>query len=348
MGCQRSPSPGTSPNSAGTEPPSSAYELRLALRSRRDSAGRADDDVPLGLLALGAGGHALDEIDRVVHDLPICGRHRLQCPFRACRQDLLGDLLAEPLQGSRTALTVVSDVDQDSVRLGGEAALDDCSRHVLQRGQRRPARSYQESQLLAVGCNLDGVLVADTGRHRRPQAVAVQQALEELAGNLRLLLQAHAFSHHSHLSLGCRTPDSRLQPAGRLHVVAPRRRRWQGRSRPLCTCWRGAARRGLRTSAAAASSRAAPAAPRARWLICRATLGLGTGLDPGAHPALPGLGTWPAGAPRGRLPPAAAAPCRLPTLARTAGPLRTGTGRPDPGADSSLTPNPSEQPCLRL
>src|SRR5581483_9325970 len=56
------------------------------------------DDAAMRILTLGDGLHAGDLVHGVVHDLAVCGVHRLQRPLRSGCADIGRDLAGEPLQ----------------------------------------------------------------------------------------------------------------------------------------------------------------------------------------------------------------------------------------------------------
>ena len=80
--------------------------------------------------------------------------------------DLLGDLDAEALEGGRAALPVAGDVDEDAVGARGALALDDGPGEVLDGGEGGASGAHEHAEVLAVGRDLDGLLVEEAALDR--------------------------------------------------------------------------------------------------------------------------------------------------------------------------------------
>ena len=131
-------------------------------RARLSSAiGRRDDHTPVRIVAFGTSADSLDLAQRIVDDLAIGRRHRLEHTGDAGLLDLIGHLHREPIECFLASLAIATDVDAQARVVIAEATLRCDPGKILHRLQRGATRADQQAEILAVHTHLEIVAVLD-------------------------------------------------------------------------------------------------------------------------------------------------------------------------------------------
>src|SRR5438552_9826915 len=114
-----------------------------------------------------------------MYDLAVRGMHGLESFGRARCQYVVGHLGGEPLKRFLTALTVTADVDPDAtvVRAGG-LPLDHGAGQLLDRLQRLTLGPDEQTQVVTLNPQLDGVLVEPLLRKGGVEVERIEQPLQ--------------------------------------------------------------------------------------------------------------------------------------------------------------------------
>ena len=139
---------------------------------------RCDDHPAVRIVTLGAGGDALHGGQRVVDDLAIGGRHRLEHPGHTRGLDLVGHLHGELAECRTATLAVATDIHPQAGVVVAEAALRGHTGQILHGLERGPTGADEQTELLAVHSHLQIVTVLHQF-HRAGETERPDQGLHE-------------------------------------------------------------------------------------------------------------------------------------------------------------------------
>src|SRR6478735_11096789 len=116
---------------------------------------RRDDHTPVRVVAFGASTDSFDFAERVVDDLSVGGRHRLQHASNATLLHFVCHLQREPVEGLLAALAIATDVDTQASVVIAEPPLRRDPSQILHGLQRRATRPDEQAEILAVNADLE-------------------------------------------------------------------------------------------------------------------------------------------------------------------------------------------------